>query len=39
VLFGGGEAPEQSLDDMIRNEPPEVKKRVYQAVRNILKQR
>ena len=39
VLFGDGEAPEQSLDDMIRNEPPEVQKRVYQAVRDILKPR
>ena len=39
VLFGDGDAPEQSLDDMIRNEPPEVQKRVYQAVRDALKQR
>jgi hypothetical protein len=39
VLFGDGDAPEQSLDDMIRNKPPEVRKRVYQAVRDVLKRR
>jgi hypothetical protein len=38
VLFGDGDAPEQSLDDMIRNKSPEVQKRVYQAVRDALKQ-
>lgn len=38
IQFGDGETPEkQSLDELIRNQPPDVRKKAYQAVISVLK--
>lgn len=36
VLFGDDEDAGQSLDEMLKNQSPDVRKRAYQAVRSVL---
>jgi hypothetical protein len=37
ILYGTGDEPDDSLDDLIKDEPPAIRKEAYRAVRNLLR--